>query len=126
MIRPRAYSDPTTPLPLTESSLAQIPSGPHPRIWPSPFGSTYDRRDGGVTPSTTSVSDGEDGEREEGEIGMSLTELEITDWVAKGYGKRKGRDGDVQMAGSLLPEILVHVSFPPTYGQEALMVCVLV
>ncbi len=107
MTRPRAYSDPTSPplispshLPLTESSLSRLPLGPH--VWPFNTAHSYSGR---VTPSTTSVSDGED-EKEEVEegLGMSITEEQVRDWVGKG----KSREG-VGLAGSLPPEILVSV-----------------
>jgi len=78
-------------------------------MWP--FGTSHSY-DGHVTPSTTSVSDGEDAEGED--LNLSLTDEQIKDWVGKGKGKGRG-DGDMIMdgsglAGSLPPETLVQVS----------------
>ena len=123
--RPRAYSDSPSPPPspplrsisaitsLTQSSLAQVPSGSH--AWP--FG-TVDSYEGRVTSSSTSVSDGEYGEAGVEGI-LSLTEEQIQDWVGKGKGKGKERE-EVRdtielsegsgLANSLPPEILGHVS----------------
>jgi len=136
MHRTRAYSDPTSPplLPLTESSLAQILSDPHSHIWPSPY--EHLPYNGRVTPSTTSVSDGEDGDGDgdgDGEIaeepiGWTLTSEQVQDWVGKGKGKGKGKVGDrsvggdefmrgSDLAGSLPPEILIHVSVVSFGGQ---------
>lgn len=134
MPRARALSNPTSPsaspslpstsrLPeqptsLTQAALAQLSASPRPPRWPPNTAHSYPgRKAASVTPSATSVSEGDEIDGEDSRLSLSLSDEQVKAWVRKGKGKEKernvsagGRLRDSGLANTLPPEILVHVS----------------